>query len=247
MTLSEFYTRSQALAPLRNLVARHADLSYSHEDMAQLFAKVDAHCAQTLGTEARHIPFSPLLLGGTVANHTPAHIIFAVYGIYFDLKAGCPEPVPFLASPLNLNATTALRMPPEAGFTVKTGSGELAPLTDLLLKIPGIIDAARSTDTFGIPATRNGVIAVGCHGAAASVPEAIFSALLFLDPASRRVLNPWSPLFTEAEEATFFQEPVVPSRLASFRELNAASLGMPPAMIEHNQITARRVLEACLA
>lgn len=246
-TVYEFYTRSQALAPLRALVVQHADLSYSQADLARLFTQVDAYCAETLRTRPRSSPFSPMLLGGAEANHTPPHIIFAVYAIYFDLRAGCPEVVPFRSTPLAMNRATALRIEPEAGFTVKAGSGELAPLTDVLLLLPSSIDAARSVDTYGIPGIREGVISVGCHGAAGSVPEAMFSALLYVHPASRTVLNPWSPLFTEAEQRTFFTEPVVPARLAGFRELNAASMGMPMAMVEHNHITARRVLEACLA
>ena len=242
-----FYTRGPELAELRALVAGRADLSYSQADIGDLFRAVDAWCARRFPSLDRGSCFSPLFLGGTVVNHTPPHLIFAVYALYSDLHGGSPEPVPFRSCPLAWPGATALRIRPEEGLRVKAVDGSTAALTDLLISLPSGLDNAASRDIYGIPALAEGIVPVGCHGAAASRPEAMFSAELFLHPPSGAVLDPWSVLFTEAEEQLFFTGPVQYSRMASYRDLNAATLGVPMAMVAHNHITARHALEACLA
>ena len=246
-TLHTFYTRRPGLAPLRALIEQHADLSYSRADLARVLEVVNEYCAVHHPAATRYTCFAPMVLGNTPVNHTPPHLLFATYAIYLDLMGGSPEPVPFLSAPLSLNATTALRISPEAGFLLKAPLGSLAPLTDFLVVIPGVMDAATSQDTYGLPPVREGVRFVGCHGGAQASPEAMFGGQLYLHQASRTVLSPWSSCFTEAEERLFFTQPVNRNKVTDYQEVNAAAAGVPMGVLEHNHIVARRVLEACLA
>jgi hypothetical protein len=242
-----FYTRSPRLAFLRALVEAHAHLDFDRTDFATLFRAVDDHCSAIFPTEDRGNWFSPVFLGGAGINHTPPHIIHAVYAIYSDLIAGSPDPVPFLAQKLDMNGTTALQLDPAEGYKVESCDGESAPMTDMLIRIPAQLPEQWISDIYGIPGLRDDVTRVGWNMAADSLPTAICGGYLLLHQESQSTLDPLSASFTSEQEESFFTEPVHEGRLERYRDRIAELLGDPLDVLKRNHDNARRVLEAYLA
>lgn len=241
-----FFTRSPELAPLRALVREHATLAFDRADLASVFRLVDEYCAGRFPEEHRGEWFSPLFLGGADIRHTPPHLICAVYAIYSDLREGSPEPVPYLAGPLDLEGATAIQLEPSAGFLVTSCLGEDAPLTDVLVKLPARLKAPWVSDIYGIPETRSTVIALGWNAASVLQPTAAGGGYLMVHPGARRVLDPMAPAFTYEEESLFFAERPHEGRLERYRERIAEQFGAPLPFLQRNHDHVRRVVEGYL-
>jgi hypothetical protein len=247
MAARPFYTRSPRLAFLRALVEEHAKLDFERTDFAAIFRVVDERCADLFPDEDRGGWFSPMFLGGVGINHTPPHLVHAVYGIYSDLMAGSPEPVAFLAQPLNLFGTTAVQLDPTEDYQVASSTGAAAPLTDFLLRIPAKMPEHWICDIYGIPRLREAVTRVGWNMAAESLTTAICGGYLLLHEGLGQVLDPLAASFTMQEEEAFFAEAVIEDRLARYRERVTELIGNPLVVLERNHACAKRVLEAYLA
>ena len=241
-----FFTRVPRLAFLRDLIAEQALSDYNLDDLSRVFKAVDAHCARFHPAKDRGDWFPPVMLGGCRLNHTPTHIIFAAYAIYADRAWGRAEPVAFLSAPLDLQAATAVRLPPSHGFQVLDGKGRASPMTDILLLIPARIRPEWVQDFYGVPDFRPTIVPLGWHMAAESSISALGSGMLFLDGESRRVLNPMADIGAE-DEALFFAQPVTPAKLDRCRERLGEFFDVPVAVLTRNHETAKRVLEAYFA
>jgi hypothetical protein len=246
MSPRPFYTRSPRWSFLKLLVEEHADLSFSREDFARLFKAVDKCCSEIFPAEGRGNWFSPIFLGGTGVDHTPPHIISAVYAIYSDLVAGCPEPVPFLSGPLRMDGTTAVRVD-SGGYLVESCHREASPLTDILIRVRAKLPEQWLSDIYGTPRLAETSIRVGWNMAADAQPTAISGGYLLLHERSKSVLDPIAPSFTEEDKALFFAEPVMEARLERYRERIAEQIGIPLDVLQRNHDTARRAVEAYLA
>ena len=247
MTPRPFFTRGPGLAFLRTVIEDCAGLDWGRADIAAIFKAVDLKCAELFPTEDRGEWFSPVFLGGVGIHHIPPHLVFAVYAIYADLRAGSPAPVPFRSAPLDLDGTTAVQLEPSEAFLVTSPDGDRAPLTDILLVIPAKMSEQWSSEIYGTPRLAPGVVRVSWNTAAAARPTALATGQLFLHPGTGRVLNPLAPDLGEAEEPDFFAEPILPSRLARYRERLVELSGTPLEVMAHNHETAKGVLEAYLS
>jgi hypothetical protein len=247
MSPRPFFTRGPGLAFLKRLIEGSAGLDWGRADIAAIFRAVDAACAELFPTENRGGWFSPVFLGGVGIHHIPPHLVFAVYAVYADLRAGCPLPVPFLSAPLDLDATTAVQLEPSEAFQVTSPDGTPAPLTDILVVIPAKMSEQWSGEVYGTPHLQPDVVRLSWNTAAASLPTALATGQLFLHPASGRVLNPLDPDLGEAEEGDFFAEPLLPSRLTRYRERLSELCGTPLEVMARNHETAKGVVEAYLA
>lgn len=241
-----FYTRSPRLAFVRALVEEHADFTYGREDFARIFKAVDKCCSEIFPIEDRGDWFSPIFLGGTEVDHTPPHIINAVYAIYSDLVAGTPEPTPFLAHPLNLDGTTAIRLDAGTCYCVESCNRGVAPVTDLLMRTRAKLPEQWLSDIYGTPQLKE-VIRVGWNMAAEALPIAISGGYLLLHEGTKQVLDPIAPSFTVEEKALFFAEPILEDRLGRYRQRVAEQIGIPLDVLQRNHDNAKRMLEASLA
>lgn len=241
-----FFTRSPELAALKRLVLDNIDHAFDFKDFNRLFRAVDAYCAVQCPGLDRGDWFGPKVVGGAQVRHTPSHIVFAVLAIYLHLAKGDLDPVPFLSGPLDLNGATAVMIEPTDRFTVAGSDGIPHPMTDFLVFVPALTPVSWIMDTYGLLQPRQGVVVVGWHAAAQPHFTALSSGQLLLHTASRRVLNPLAS-FTEAEERTFFDEPVIQDRLSRHRERLVEVFGTPLKAMEGNLDSARRVVEAYLA
>ena len=246
MSPSPFYTRSPRLAFVKRLVEEHAAFTFQREDFARVFKAVDRCCSDIFPTEDRGDWFSPIFLGGTEVDHTPPHIINAVYAIYSDLVAGSPEPIPFLSRPLNLDGTTTMQLGPGAGFFVESCNRGVAPTTDLLLRTHAKLPEQWIADIYGTPRLQD-VIRVGWNMAAESLHTAISGGYLLLHESTRQVLDPMAPSFTEEEQGLFFAEPVLEERLDRYRQRVSGTIGIPLDVLQRNHDNAKRMLESSLA
>lgn len=241
-----FFTRSPELAALKRLVLENIDHAYDFKDFNRLFRAVDGFCAAQCPGLDRGDWFGPKVVGGAQVRHTPSHIVFAVLAIYLHLAKGDMDPVPFLSAPLDLDGATAVMIEPTGRFTVAGSDGIPRPMTDFLVFAPALTPVSWIMDTYGLLQPRAGVMVIGWHAAAQPDFRALSSGQLLLHTASRKVLNPLAA-FTEEEERTFFDEPVIQERLQRHRDRLVEVFGTPLEAMQGNLDAARRVVEAYLA
>ena len=77
-----------------------------------------------------------MAVGGTPLNHTPPHVVNAVYAIYSHLAHGDLDPVPFQGGPISRNGVTALQFEPSSRFKVMDPDRRACSMTDFLLVRP---------------------------------------------------------------------------------------------------------------
>lgn len=245
MNARPFFTRGPHLAFIRSIIEGCAGLDWGRADIASIFRAVDQACSERYPAESRSGWFSPVFLGGVDISHIPPHLVFAVYAIYADLRAGSPAPTAFLSTPLDMEGTTAVQMEPSEAYRVESAVGAVAPMADILFIIPARMSEQWSTEIYGIPPVQDAVTRVSWNAAAAE-PTALATGQLLLHRESGQVLNPMAPAFSPEEEGLFFGEPVLPSRLERYRERLVELSGTPQDVLARNHDHARRVLEAYL-
>jgi len=246
METRPFFTRRPELAFLRQLVSEQARGTYEAADLKGLFRAVDALCRESFPKEEHGGWFSPLVYGGAPLNHTPPHILSAVYAIYADRARGERAPVPFLAGPLVHGGSTALQLDPSEGFTVMDCDREVVPLTDLLILHPSLAPAQWILDAYGCPALRPEVEVVGWHAAGISRFTAHASGLLLVHPEVPEALDPLADVGVDLA-ARFFSEPILASRVQRHCERFAESTGTPLEVLQANYASVKRVIDAYLS
>ena len=227
MTPNTFFTRSPKLAFLRQLVQENSTFNYDRDDAKRVFEAIDVYCNEQLGLEVESGWMPPSLAGGAHLTHTPYHVFSAGCAIYADIATGLVEPVPFLASPLSVESSTAVQFEPTDHYRVMDRNRRAAPLTDILISPQSKVPVEWIPDKYGTPSLNPGIVLIGWHEAADSIFTAMYSGFLFLHLESKEVLNPMAN-FTTDEEQLFFSKPVDLSRLDRHQKRLVEFFGPPP-------------------
>ncbi len=238
-----FFTRDPRLAFLSLLIDQHCHRGYQRTHLKALFNAVDDYCAEHIPGEERGGWFSPLMFGGAVLNHTPPHIMAAAYAIYADKLRGEVAPVPFLSQGINGNGATAIQIDPVPLYSLIDINGEISPITDLLLLVPTGVRRPWLEDAYGTPDLQSDVVGIGWHASSRLKFTAMAGGVLFLNQASRRVLNPFGPIPPEVG-SHFFKAAPMQSKLQRHRERFSEFIGLSLEALVWNHDNVSYILEA---